>query len=218
MKKLLLVSAAAALAACGGADAGGDASSRTALINPDTAAMKRAAPDSFDVAFETGKGPFVVRAYRAWAPNGVDRFHYLVTNHYYDGTKFFRNIDDFMVQFGIHGDPKVNSAWQDLNIMDDPVKQSNTEGMITYATGGPNTRTVQLFINKANNANLDGMGFAPFGRVISGMDVVMKLYSGYGEGAPRGGGPEQGRLQREGNRYLNMYFPQLDSIVTARIR
>lgn len=220
MKNLLLLTATAcALAACGGGDAGSDsAPSRNALIRPDTAAMKRAAPDSFDVAFETGKGPFVVRAYRAWAPHGVDRFHYLVTNHYYDGTKFFRNIDDFMVQFGIHGEPKVNSTWQNLNIPDDPVKQSNTEGMITYATGGPNTRTVQLFINKANNANLDGMGFAPFGRVVSGMDVVMKLFSGYGEGAPRGGGPEQGRLQREGNRYLNMYFPQLDSIITARVR
>ena len=217
-KNLFLISAAVcSLAAC---DKAGTADQPTgaALTKPDTAAMKRAAPDSFDVAFETGKGQFVVRAYRAWAPIGVDRFHYLVSNGYYDRVKFFRNIQDFMVQFGIHGDPDVNAAWRDLNIADDPVRQSNTEGTVTYATGGPNTRTTQLFINKANNANLDQMGFAPIGRVVSGMDVVMKLFEGYGEGAPRGGGPEQGRLNREGNRYLNTYFPQLDSIVTARIK
>lgn len=213
----MLSAAALALAAC---DKAGTADQPTgaALLEPDTAAMKRAAPDSFDVAFETGKGRFVVRAYRAWAPIGVDRFHYLVSNGYYDRVKFFRNIQDFMVQFGIHGDPDVNTAWRDLNIADDPVRQSNTEGMVTYATGGPNTRTTQLFINKANNANLDQMGFAPIGRVISGIDVVMKLFEGYGEGAPRGGGPEQGRLSREGNRYLNTYFPQLDSIITARVK
>ena len=213
----MLSAAAIALAAC---DKGGtpDQPTGSALTKPDTAAMKRAAPDSFDVAFETGKGQFVVRAYRAWAPIGVDRFHYLISNGYYDRVKFFRNIQDFMVQFGIHGDPDVNTAWRDLTIADDPVRQSNTEGMVTYATGGPNTRTTQLFINKGNNANLDGMGFAPIGRVVSGMDVVMKLHEGYGEGAPRGVGPEQGRLNREGNRYLNTYFPQLDSIVSARIK
>ena len=215
MKNLYILAAAVcALAAC-------DKSATptpNALLNPDTAAMKKAAPDSFDVAFETGKGQFVVRAYRAWAPIGVDRFHYLVSNGYYDHVKFFRNIEDFMVQFGIHGEPGVNTAWDNLNIADDPVKQSNTEGMLTYATGGPNTRTTQLFINKRDNSNLDAMGFAPIGRVITGMDVVKKLYEGYGEGAPRGVGPEQGRLNREGNRYLNTYFPQLDSIITARIR
>ena len=171
------------MAAC----AGDSAPTPNSLINPDTAAMKRAAPDSFDVAFETGKGQFVVRAYRPWSPMGVDRFHYLVSNQYYDGVKFFRNIDDFMVQFGIHGEPAVNTAWRNLNIPGEPVRASNTEGMVTYAMGpSPDTRTVQLFINKANNSQLDGMGFAPIGKVVSGMDVVMKLYSGYGEGAPRG--------------------------------
>lgn len=215
MKNLWFLSAAAiALAAC---DSPGGASA-DALRRPDTAAMKRAAPDSFDVAFETGKGPFVVRAYRAWSPLGVDRFHYLASNGYFDRVKFFRNIEDFMVQFGIHGDPDVNSAWDNLNIPDEPVKQSNTEGMLTYAMGGPNTRSTQFFINKRDNSRLDEMGFAPIGRVISGMDVVHKLFTGYGEGAPRGGGPEQGRLQREGNRYLNTYFPQLDSIITARVK
>ena len=216
MKKLLLIPAlACALAACDEKSA----PAADGLLNPDTTAMKRAAPDSFDVTFETGKGPFVVRAYRAWAPVGVDRFHYLVSNNYYDGVKFFRNIDDFMVQFGIHGDPAVNRAWRNRTIARDSVRQSNTEGMVTYAMGpSPDTRTTQLFINKANNASLDALGFAPIGRVISGMDIVQKLFSGYGEGAPRGGGPDQGRIQAEGNRYLNSYFPQLDSIITARIR
>lgn len=216
MNKLLLLSAAAVtLAAC-------DKSAppvADALRRPDTTAMKRAAPDSFDVAFETGKGPFVVRAYRAWAPHGVDRFHYLISNGYYDGIKFFRNIEDFMVQFGIHGEPAVNETWRDLTIASDSVRQSNTEGMLTYAMGqSPESRTTQLFINKRDNSNLDALGFAPIGRVISGMDVVQKLFAGYGEGAPRGGGPEQGRIHAEGNRYLNTYFPQLDSIITARIR
>ena len=216
MKTLLLLAAAAmTLAACD-KSAGGE--KPDALLHPDTAAMKRAAPDSFDVAFETGKGQFVVRAYRPWSPLGVDRFHYLVSNGYFDHVKFFRNIEGFMVQFGIHGDPNVNAVWNNLNIPDEPVRASNTEGILTYAMGGPNTRSVQYFINKANNSQLDGMGFSPIGKVISGMDVVMKLYTGYGEGAPRGVGPEQGRLQREGNRYLNTYFPQLDSIITARIK
>lgn len=216
MNKLLLLPVVAVmLAACGESAP----SASNTLTRPDTAAMKRAAPDSFDVAFETGKGPFVVRAYRAWAPHGVDRFHYLVGNGYYDGIKFFRNIEDFMVQFGIHGEPAVNAVWQDLNIPADSVRHSNTEGMVTYAMGpSPDTRTVQLFINKRDNSRLDALGFAPIGRVISGMDVVHRLFAGYGEGAPRGAGPEQGRLNREGNRYLNTYFPQLDSIITARIK
>jgi peptidyl-prolyl cis-trans isomerase A (cyclophilin A) len=213
---LLLAAAALLLAAC---DKSETTPTPDALLHPDTAAMKRAAPDSFDVAFETGKGQFVVRAYRAWAPNGVDRFHYLVSNGYYDRVKFFRNIPDFMVQFGIHGDPSVHSVWGERGIQDEPVKTSNAMGTVTYAMSSqPNSRTVQLFINKKDNAFLDAAGFAPFGRVISGMDVVAKLYEGYGEGAPRGVGPEQGRLSAEGNRYLNTYFPQLDSIITARIR
>ena len=218
MKNLVLLAAASlVLSACD--KSASPPATPNALLNPDTAAMRRAAPDSFDVAFETGKGQFVVRAYRPWAPLGVDRFHYLVSNGYYDRVKFFRNIEDFMVQFGIHGEPAVNSAWRDLTIPADSVRQSNTVGMVTYAMGQrTDTRTTQLFINKRNNASLDGLGFAPIGRVISGMDVVMKLFEGYGEGAPRGVGPEQGRLQAEGNRYLNTAFPQLDSIITARIR
>ena len=131
--------------------------------------------------------------------------------------RFFRVISGFMVQFGINADPKVSAVWRDANINDDPVKQSNTRGMITFATRGPNTRTTQMFINYADNNRLDGMGFAPFGQVVSGMNVVDALYSGYGEGAPRGAGPEQGRIQSEGNAYLTKEFPKLDYIKTATI-
>lgn len=226
LRSALIVSAAFAAIACGGS-----ADKNTppppppppeptaAILKPDAAAMAKAAPDSFDVAFTTGKGEFVVRAYRRWSPNGADRFHYLVSNGYYDRTKFFRNIDGFMVQFGIHGDPRVNTVWQDRGIPDDPVKATNEPGTITYAMSSqPGSRTTQLFINKNNNAALDKSGFAPFGKVISGMDVVMKLYQDYGEGAPRGIGPAQPLIQEQGNAYLTKEYPLLDSIVTARIR
>jgi peptidyl-prolyl cis-trans isomerase A (cyclophilin A) len=117
-----------------------------------------------------------------------------------------------MAQFGIHADPAVAIKWRDASILDDPVRQSNTRGMVSFATRGPNTRTTQLFINYGDNARLDGMGFAPFGRVTSGMDVVDKFYAAYGEGAPGGRGPEQGRIQGEGNKYLEKDFPRLDYI------
>lgn len=184
----------------------------------DACVATAAVPDSFDVVFETGQGRFVVAAIRSWAPIGVDRFHELVRSNYYDRVKFFRVLPDFMAQFGIHGDPATNDRWKDRVIQDDPVKQSNKKGAMTFATGGPNTRTTQLFINTQDNPRLDGMGFAPIGRVIEGMDVVEKLYNGYGEGEPSGTGPSQELANRDGNRYLNRYFPRLDSIVTARIK
>lgn len=224
-RSLLVASISVAALACGGGDKPADSSAASAplppaspaLLRPDSVALARQAPDSFDVAFETSKGRFTVRAYRAWSPRGVDRFHYLVTNGFYDGVKFFRNIEGFMVQFGIHGDPAVNAAWRDRDILDDPVKAKNTMGTLTYAMGGPNTRTTQLFINKADNTPLDAQGFSPIGKVTQGMDVVMGLYTGYGEGAPNGRGPEQGRIQFEGNRYLNQAFPLLDEIRTAKV-
>ena len=132
----------------------------------------------------------MVEVHRDWAPNGADRFYNLVKNGFYNDARFFRVIDGFMVQFGINGDPKISAVWRDANIKDDPVKQSNTRGMITFATAGPNTRTTQVFINFGDNAGLDGQGFSPFGKVVSGMDVVDSLYAGYGEGAPNGHGPE----------------------------
>jgi len=175
-----------------------------------------AAPDSFRVAFETGKGRFVVQATRAWSPRGVDRFHTLVEQGFYDRVKFFRVLPNFIAQFGINGDPEINTRWERA-IPDDPVKESNRKGTLSFATGGPNTRTTQLFINTRDNRQLDAMGFTPIGHVVEGMDVVEKLYSGYGEGAPDGRGPMQGQIEREGNAYLNRYFPRLDSIITARI-
>lgn len=185
------------------------------LSNP--ASLKERAPATYKVRLETSKGPVVIEVTRAWAPNGADRFYNLVKNGFYDNVRFFRVISGFMVQFGINGDPNVQRAWRSANIPDDPVTQSNKRGMITFATAGPNTRTSQVFINFGDNANLDSRGFAPFGRVISGMEVVDKLYAGYGEGAPSGRGPDQSRIQAEGNAYLNRDFPSLDLIRKATI-
>ena len=185
------------------------------LLDPPHATEQ--APDRFRVRFETTKGPFVIEVTRAWAPRGADRFYNLVRVGYYDDVAFFRVIENFMVQFGIHGDPAVNAAWRQARIPDDPVAQSNKRGMVTYAMAGPDTRTTQLFINFRDNAGLDGQGFSPFGRVVEGLSVVDSLYSGYGEGAPSGVGPEQGRAQGEGNDYLKSRFPKLDFVKTARL-
>jgi peptidyl-prolyl cis-trans isomerase A (cyclophilin A) len=185
------------------------------LLDP-TGAVETA-PERFRVRFETTEGPFVVEVRRKWAPNGADRFYNLVKLAYYDGVTFFRVLDDFMAQFGIHGDPKVSRVWRNAQIPDDPVTQSNKRGMVTFATAGPGTRTTQIFINYKDNSNLDGMGFAPFGRVVEGLSVVDKLYSDYGEGAPRGLGPDQARAQSEGNDYFRRDFPKLDHIKTARV-
>ncbi len=185
-----------------------------ALTNP--AALTEQAPAAYKVKFDTSKGPFVIEVHRDWAPRGADRFYNIVKNGFFNNARFFRVISGFMVQFGINADPRLSAVWRDANINDDPVKQSNTRGMITFATRGPNTRTTQVFINYADNNRLD-MGFAPFGQVVSGMNVVDTLYGGYGEGAPRGAGPEQGRLQSEGNAYLIKEFPKLDFIKSATI-
>ena len=170
------------------------------------------APDHFRVKFETAKGDFVVEVMRDWAPLGADRFHELVKSDFFTGARFFRAIQGFMVQFGISGDPKVTAKWEASRIPDDPVKQSNLKGRITFATAGPDTRTTQLFINLADNARLDASGFAPFGQVVSGMDVVERIYTGYGEGAPQGSGPQQNLIESQGNAYLEKDFPRLDYI------
>jgi cyclophilin family peptidyl-prolyl cis-trans isomerase len=182
------------------------------------AQLTEKAPDTYKANFDTSKGAFVVEVHREWAPNGADRFYNLVKNGFFDDIRFFRVLDNFMAQFGINGDPAIQSVWRGASLKDDPVKQSNKRGFITFATAGPNTRTTQVFINyKDNSSSLDSQGFAPFGQVTSGMDVVDKLYKDYGEGAPRGRGPEQGRLQQEGNAYLTKDFPKLDYIKTATI-
>lgn len=185
------------------------------LGNP--SALRETAPATYKARFETSKGTFVIDVRRDWAPNGADRFYNLVKNGFYDGVRFFRVLDGFMAQFGISGDPKVSAVWRQARIPDDPVRQSNKRGFITYAMAGPNTRTSQLFINFGDNAALDGQGFAPFGHVTSGMNVVDALYNGYGEGAPRGRGPDQGRIQMEGNAYLAKEFPRLDFVKKATI-
>jgi peptidyl-prolyl cis-trans isomerase A (cyclophilin A) len=185
------------------------------LSNP--AALNAQAPPVYKVRFDTSKGTLVIEVHRDWAPNGADRFYNLVKNGFYDNTRFFRVVSGFMVQFGINGDPRISAQWRNANIPDDSVRQSNQRGYITFATAGPNTRTTQVFINFADNRALDSQGFSPFGRVVSGMNVVDALYSGYGEGAPQGQGPEQGRIQSQGNAYLMSGFPKLDYIKKATI-
>jgi peptidyl-prolyl cis-trans isomerase A (cyclophilin A) len=185
------------------------------LGNP--TALNEQAPATYKARFDTSKGAFVIDVRREWAPLGADRFYNLVKNGFYDDNRFFRVISGFMVQFGINGNPQVAAQWRSAQIKDDPVKQSNKRGFITFATSGPNSRTTQVFINFGDNARLDGLGFAPFGQVTSGVDVVDQLYSGYGEGAPQGRGPNQGRIQAEGNTYLTKEFPNLDFVRKASI-
>lgn len=209
----LLVAGVALAAVSLGAE---QAANRKALMSP--AGLKAQAPAAYKVKFDTSVGEFVVQVTRDWAPNGADRFFNLVKNGFYDDARFFRAIPNFMVQFGIHADPAVSAVWQKAQIPVDPVKQSNKRGFVTYAMGAsPSTRTTQVFINFRNNTNLDGMGFAPFGEVVTGMDVVDKISTVYGEGAPRGKGPEQGRIQAEGNAYLIKSFPKLDYIKAATV-
>ena len=207
---IAVVSAAASVAA-----QSPDLQKLAKLRNP--AALNEKAPDTYKANFDTSKGTFTITVTRASAPLGADRFYNLVKNGFYDDARFFRVLDGFMAQVGIHGNPTIAKAWMNARIQDDPVKQSNKRGFVTFATGGPNTRTTQFFVNFRDNAGLDKQGFAPFGEVTSGMNVVDRLYNGYGEGAPSGKGPNQGRVQGEGNVYLNNDFPRLDFIKAATI-
>lgn len=187
------------------------------LMDPSSPEMNMMAPEIFQVRFTTSKGDFVVEAHREWSPNGVDRFFNLVRNGFYDGTRFFRVLDGFVAQWGINGDPTIQARWRNANIPDDPVVETNTRGRLTYAKGGPNTRSTQLFINYGDNTRLDALDFPPIGEVIEGMEVVDALHSGYGEGPPGGSGPNQGQIQMQGNTYLNARFPELDYIESAVI-
>jgi peptidyl-prolyl cis-trans isomerase A (cyclophilin A) len=187
------------------------ATDTTAAAPAAPAAAPAATPDSFRVAFETSRGTFVVQVSRAWAPKGADRLRELLNERFFDDDRFFRVVPGFVAQFGLNGDPKRNEPWDAKRIPDDSVKQTNARGTIVFATQGANTRTHQFFINLADNPRLDGMGFSPFGRVISGMSVVDSLYSGYGET------PEQGFIQSLGNSYLTRTFPKLDYIKSAKI-
>ena len=190
----------------------------------DPASLAEKAPATYKAKFDTSKGAFVITVHRDWAPRGADRFYNLVKNGFYDDVRFFRVIDGFMAQIGMNGNAEIQSGWDKARLQDDPVKESNKKGFVSFASAGPNTRTTQFFINLAENARLDkagacgpGCAFPPFGEVTSGMDIVEQLYSGYGEGAPRGRGPDQGRIRAEGNTYLKKEFPKLDYVKKATI-
>ena len=186
------------------------------LYHPEKATLT--APDKFRVEFVTSKGNFTIEVTRAWSPHGADRFYNLVQLGFYDDSRFYRAIDDFMVQFGIHADPAVNGAWYNAFIEDDPVVESNRRTYVAFAHAGKNTRTTQIFVSYVDKQRrLDKEGFSPFGKVVDGMKVVDALYKGYGELAPKGKGPSASRYQREGELYLQVEFPKLDIIKTARV-
>lgn len=207
MKRFIALAAAAALVAVAGC-------ARKEAARPAqraAAARPSLAPDSFQVRFETSRGPFTVEVTRSLSPLGADRFYALVTTGYFTGVRFFRVVPGFVVQFGMNGDPRLNAMWADRKIPDEPVKETNAKGTIVFATSGPNTRSNQLFINLADNPRLDGMGFTPFGRVVDGMNVVESIYSGYGES------PDQDQITASGNAYLERMFPKLDYIKSATV-
>lgn len=194
-----------------------DETPNSALTNPKLASEQ--APDSYRVKLETTKGDIIIEVVRGWAPHGADRFFNLVKVGYYDDTAFFRVIAGFMAQVGMHGEPEVQAAWSGHPIPDDPIVKDNTRGMVTFAAkSSPNSRTTQFFINFGDNSHLRRYGkFAPFGRVVDGMDAVDALYAGYGEGAPKGRGPSQGAIIQHGNVYLKKEFPKLDYITRATV-
>lgn len=207
----LLVSSTALITACAT-----QRQSSASLLRPESAALGAHAPELFQVRMETSKGPVTLTVHRDWAPIGADRFFYLVRNGFLDGERFFRVHAGFIAQFGLNGDPAVIAAWKHRTIPDDPVRVSNRRGTVAYAMTGPNTRTTQIYINLVDNPKLDAQGFAPFAEVTSGMDVVLRLYSGYGEtsgGGVRAG--KQGLIEAGGNAYLMREFPKLDYIERA---
>ncbi len=206
MRTLLMVLTALAL---------GCAGSSSPLREPGK--LTAQAPPVFQARFATTKGTFVIEVQRAWAPHGADRFYNLVGAGFYDGVKFFRAIKGFMVQFGIHGQPAVSKRWVEARIPDDPVEQANLRSFVSFATSGPDTRTTQVFVNLVDNKRLDASGFSPFGKVVSGMDVVDRLHNGYGEGPPEGAGPDQEWIEADGNVYLEREFPALDAVKSATI-
>jgi peptidyl-prolyl cis-trans isomerase A (cyclophilin A) len=211
MLRTSLATLAIGVAASVAVTATASAAPPAALLKP--AALKAKAPAVYTVAFTTTKGRFEVRVQRSLAPRGADRFYNLVRARFYDGVKFFRVLPGFVVQFGISGYPAVSSAWESTQIPDDPVKGSNTRGTITFANAGANTRTTQVFINYGANTNLDALGFAPFGKVTKGMNVVGKLYGAYGEAAS----DMQSEIEAQGNAFLKREFPKLDAVITARV-
>jgi peptidyl-prolyl cis-trans isomerase A (cyclophilin A) len=209
-KGLILVAAALVAVSCSKTEAPKEATKEAPKEIPKEPEAPKV-PETFRVKFETTKGDFVVEVHRDWAPKGAERFHELVAGGFYDGGGFFRVIKNFMVQFGLSSDPAVNAKWRTRTLPDDPVTRANTRGRITYAMAGPNTRTTQVFINYINNSRLDADGFAPFGQVVEGMEVVDAIYGGYGET------PEQSLIEQQGNAYLKSRFPKMDFIKKATL-
>jgi len=185
------------------------ATPRASLLNP--ASLTAKAPADFKVRFTTTAGDFVVEVHREWAPLGADRFYNLVRGGFFTNASFFRVVPGFVVQFGLNADAAVNKVWERADIKDDPVTKSNKRGTLVFATAGPNTRTTQLFINFGDNGSLDRMGFAPFGEVVEGLDVVDKIYAGYGER------PRQDLITAQGDAYISQNFPKIDRIKFARV-
>jgi peptidyl-prolyl cis-trans isomerase A (cyclophilin A) len=209
--RLLLLSALVFVAAACGGGSSSSAQAPDVLLTPHK--LNETAPATYDAVFHTTAGDFTVTVHRDWAPHGADRFYNLVKNGFYDGQRVFRVVPGFVVQWGISPYPEVSSAWQNATIPDDPVKQHNDPGTITFATAGPNTRTTQVFVNLGTNRSLDTMGFAPFGKVTSGMDTFGKLYSGYGDDPTS----EQQAMSEQGEDYFKQNWPKLDTITSAAI-
>jgi peptidyl-prolyl cis-trans isomerase A (cyclophilin A) len=183
------------------------------------AAVKESVPEVFHVKLDTSKGMVDIEVHRDWAPLGADHFFQLVKSGFYDGARFFRVVRGFVVQFGINGDPQTNALWANAMLPDDPAKEHNVTGTVTFATRGRNTRSTQLFINLADNRkSLDAQGFTPIGKVVDGMPVVLDLYGFYGDMAPMGQGPDPQRIQQQGNDYLESHFPRLDFIKKATVQ
>ncbi len=193
------------------------AQDRSPLADPKAPAVNLTAPAEFTVKLETSKGDLVVKVVRDWAPKGADRFFSLVKNGFYDDCRFYRVLPKYIAQVGIHGDPKISQKWREAPIDDDPVKQKNTRGRVTFAKGGPNSRTTNLFINLKDNTSLDSQGFVPIGELVDGMDIAEQLHSGYGDGAPKGRGPSQKKIYEDGNAWLQKDFKDLDFIKTAKV-
>ncbi len=193
--------------------------SRTVLLDPTHPAWSESAPDTFRARFETTRGTFVLEVVRAWAPLGADRFYNLIRHGYYDDVRFHRTVPGFITQWGVSGDPVVSAVWYELGMPDDSVVVSNARGMMAFAFTEPGTRSTQVFISMVDNARLDAQGFAPFARVVEGMEsVVDSMYSGYGEDS--GGGVRRGdqsRIVSEGNAYLDAEFPELDRLMRVTI-
>ena len=219
---LLLLLASSALAACGKEPPPPAEEPAEAVpeIDPiyDAENQKEQAPEEYRVLMETSAGNVVIAVHRAWAPIGADRFYNLIKVGFYDDTRIYRVVTDFMAQWGFNGEPRVSAVWRNYPIGDDPVKHSNTRGTVTFATSGPNARTTQMFINYADNAFLDESGFSPIGEEVEGMDVAAKFHAGYGDGPPKGKGPNQQQISSDGNAYLDASFPELTKTVKMTIQ